>query len=39
MRLDGIDGGTDIPVVVNDVADFGNWTVSYISWNATPPSA
>ena len=39
MRLDGIDGVTDTPAVVNDVAYFGNWTVRYISWNATSPSA
>jgi hypothetical protein len=39
MRLDGIDGVTYTPAVVNDVAYFGNWTLSYISWKATSPSA
>ena len=39
MRLNGIDGVTATPAMVNDVAYFGNWTVSYISWNAPSPSA
>jgi hypothetical protein len=38
MRLDGTDGVTDTLAVVNDVASFGTWTVSYISWNVASPS-